>query len=308
MSRTNPALCTKIGQGHFARLQVLGKQHRIGPDKLAQRFALEAAIRRLFSSEHAGRFGVTSLKGGSLMFLSEGVDPIKGRATSDIDIQIDGFTGTMEDLTAIMRQVLADVPVQDDGVRFDVEGLRVIGTRDGGVPGGAVTCIAQVGQVVVKFKCDVGFYSIEHSATLIDECYPSLLPGQLPAIRIKRQPIEYAIVDKIHAAVQHAGGNTRLRDYYDLWIFCTRRWIGDDLILQAFRDSWHLYAEEAVPRFDEIENFGDGYAAEYGSTWDSLRAAWVIPVPDLQTVISTIRERLGPIVDQAAAPAFGVAA
>ena len=186
MSRTNPSLVTKIGQGNFARLQQLGRAHKIGPDKLAQRFALEASIRRIFTSEHAHRFGVTSLKGGSLMFLAEGVDPVAGRSTSDIDIQIDGFAGTMTELADIMRQVLADVPAIDDGVRFDIEGLKVLNTREGGVPGGAVTCTAQVGNTVIKFKCDVGFYSAEHSATLIDEDYPSLLPSQLSPIKIKR--------------------------------------------------------------------------------------------------------------------------
>lgn len=308
MSRTNPELVTKAGESNFARLQVIAKQHNLGADKVAQRFCLEGAIRRVFTSEHALRFGVASLKGGALIFLSEGVDPIRGRATSDIDIQIDGFTGTMEELTAILKDVLATVPENDDGVRFDVEGLKVTKTRDGGIPGGSVTCLAQVGRTVVKFKCDVGFYAPEHSETLVEDDYPSLLPGQLAPVHIKKQPIEYAVVDKINAAVRHAGSSTRHRDYYDLHVYCTRCRIDDEKLLAAFQHSWELFGDGPLETFDTIENYSDHYAARNASTWDAMRAAWVVDVPDLQTVITTIRERLAPIVDRAATPTLGAAA
>ena len=108
--------------------------------------------------------------------------------------------------------------------------------------------------------------------------------------------------------MQHAGGNTRLRDYYDLWIFCTKCPVDDDKVLQAFADSWHLYDADTVPLMAEIENYCTDFADRNSAVWDGLRSAWAIPVPDLATVITTIRERLGPIVDRAATPTFGVAA
>jgi hypothetical protein len=56
-------------------------------DPVAQRYVLEAALRRIFQSDHADSFGLeASHKGGALMYLAEGVDAIHGRGTKDIDL------------------------------------------------------------------------------------------------------------------------------------------------------------------------------------------------------------------------------
>jgi Domain of unknown function (DUF1814). len=310
MSRTNPDFVTKAGVGNAARLKSIAQQHGMRVDLLQQRFALEGAVRRIFTSDHAHRFGVPSLKGGALMFFSEGVDPIHGRATTDIDLQLDGFAGTMEELAAIMRDVLATIPAIDDGVRFDVSTVRVLGTRDGGVPGGAVTAVAQIGNAVIKFKADVGFYAPEHSETLEEADYPSLLPGQLLPVRIWRQPVEYAIADKVHAAVQHQDENTRMRDYYDLFVFCSRDLIRDDVLATAFAKSWPLYSQNPIPLMEDIKAYSEEFAAANAEAWDQMRTTLrlAVPVPDLATVCRTIRDRIGPVLETINNPCLGAAA
>ncbi|GAB5429391.1 MAG: nucleotidyl transferase AbiEii/AbiGii toxin family protein [Devosia indica] len=298
MTRTNPEFVTAAGLANAARLSAIAKKHDLRVDIVAQRFALEGAIRRIFTSDHASRFGVASLKGGALMFITEGVDPIYGRATTDIDLQLDGFAGSMDELAAIMRDVLAEIPAVDDGVRFDVSTLKVLGQRDGGIPGGAVTCVVQLGKVVVKFKADVGFYAPEHAETLEEADYPSLLDGHLSPVRIWRQPIEYGIADKIHAAVQHGEGNTRLRDYYDIFVGAGRG-LDADKLRAALITSWPLYGRDGLPPvIDDIGAFSDGFARASAEAWDQMRAQarWAVPVPDLETVCRTIRVAIGPVL------------
>lgn len=234
MTRTNPELVTTVGIGNFARLKTLSKT--VGKDvkTLSNRFGLEAAIRRIFASAYADRFGVPALKGGSLMFFSEGVNPAYGRGTGDIDIQIAGFDGEIDELRDIMREVLAAVPSIDDGVRFNTSELTVRSQREGGLRGGSIETVGQVGGDVVKLKIDVGFYDLEHAADMVAVEYPSLLPGQLSPVRIWRQPIEWAVTDKVHAAFKHAGTNTRMRDYYDLYVICTRCDLDDGLLQRGF--------------------------------------------------------------------------
>jgi len=295
VSRTNPRLVTPTGIGTFAKLKGVAAAAGRPTDLVAQRFAMEAAIRRIFASDHADRFGVTtSLKGGALMFFAEGVDPVHGRTTSDIDLQLTGWQGTMDDLKTALQEALATVPGVDDGVRFDVEALQVTGTREHGIPGGTVTTSVQIGNAVMKFKADVGFYAPELADTLVEVDYPSLLPS-LPPIRIMRQPVEYSIADKVHAAVKHAGTNTRLRDYYDLFVYATKCTIDDDRLREAFERTWRLF-DDAVPgSIDDLSSYSDRFAVENEAAWAALRArsSWAVDVPDLATVIGTIKDRVG---------------
>lgn len=94
MKRYQDHLVHDIGLTHADRIRSLAKSRGIDTQILLTKFALEAAIRRIFEGPNADRFGVSSLKGGSMMFFSEGVDVIDGRATSDIDLQLAGFNVT----------------------------------------------------------------------------------------------------------------------------------------------------------------------------------------------------------------------
>lgn len=272
MSRTDPKLVSPAGESAKAKLKNLATKAGKPFDPVAQRFLLEGAIRRIFQSDHADRFGVgVSLKGGALMFLAEGVDAINGRGTTDIDLQISEWKGTMDELAVAMREALASIPAIDDGVRFDVDDLRVTSIREGGVPGGAVTCWAQIGTMRVRFKADVGFYDAALQDTLIETDYPSML--DLPPIRIWRQQIEYSISDKAHAAWKHGSDNSRLRDYYDLAVYLSKCSVDDDRLRQAFCRSWPLYGAQVPTSIDEIEGYDLAWAAEKAADFEKLRSS-----------------------------------
>lgn len=141
--------------------------------------------------------------------------------------------------------------------------------------------------------------------------YPSLLPNQLLPVRVYRQPLEYAVSDKIHAAVQHGRENSRMRDYYDLFVVCTRAELDDDKIRRAILASWPLYGREGLPpAIEDIVAFTDVFAAKNAGVWDQLRgqARYAVEIPDLQQVCETIRKRLGPILADINNPQWGIAA
>lgn len=298
MSRTNKALVTPAGLSSFAKLKAAAAKAGRGPEQITHRFALEGAIRRIFESEHADRFGMTSsLKGGALMFFSEGVDPVMGRHTTDVDIQVSGFDGSFDDFADIMREVLASIPATDDGVRFDLDTLKIVGTRDGGIPGGAIVCQAQIGTAIFKFKCDVGFYDESMKETLVEVDLPSLLPG-MPPIKILRQPVEYSIADKVHAAFRHAGTNTRLRDFYDLYVYLTRCPLNPDRLRKAFEHTFELFGHELPDGVDEIVTNGSEFVAANADQWRVVRdgSRWAVPVPDLAEVVDTIKQGIAPVL------------
>src|SRR5690606_23159380 len=124
----------------------------------------------------------------------------------------------------------------------------------------------QIGTMVLKFKCDVGFYAPEIAETLQEVEYPSLLPG-MPSMRIRRQPIEYSISDKVHAAFKHGGKNSRLRDFYDMYVMLTKCEIDDYRLRAAFDHSWPMYSAEVPGSVEEIEGISDAWAINHESAW-----------------------------------------
>src|SRR5690606_26725422 len=143
---------------------------------------------------HAERFGYMTLKGGSLMYFSEGVEPINGRPTKDIDIELSGYQGSLEELKSILAEVLSSVPSPDDGVRFHVDALSANQVAENrAVPGGSISCPVQIGQSVYVFKVDAGFHPIEHREDIIEREYVSLIPKKMPGFPVPCRPLEYAL-------------------------------------------------------------------------------------------------------------------
>lgn len=305
---------TGAGRGNAMRLKDMARARNLDVTKLIQRFTIEAGLRRIFASEHADAFGV---KGGAVMFFHEGVDPAVGRTTRDIDIQVRGFAGTIHDFKSILKEVLATVPVIDDGIRFHVDALEVATEKgeDLPVPGGKLVCPVQIAGEVHQFKVDVGFYPLERREVLeVREC-PSMLPKQLLPFPVYCQPKEYSFADKIHAACRQGQGNGRIRDYYDLYLYVTGADFRDDVAAEALKAVFPLYASQKYggqlpSSVAAIPALSAAYAAEHAKQWDDLRIGntWPIAMSDLDIVLSTIRDRLEPILAAANTPAFGVAA
>lgn len=132
--------------------------------------------------------------------------------------------------------------------------------------------------------------------------YPTILPNQLPPVRIYRQPIEHAVADKLHASVKHGVTNTRLRDLYDLFVFCTRCKIDEDKLRGGFGKWRELYGTDVPASFDNIAAFGPAFASMDGKTWDALwtGSGWRVSVPELSAVIRTIRSAFEPAMAAAA--------
>lgn len=305
---------TSAGRGNIMRLKDMARSRNLDVTKMTQRFTLEGALRRICESEHAGDFGV---KGGAVMFFHEGVDPARGRMTRDIDIQVRGFTGTIHDFKDIIREVLAAVPAIDDGIRFHADALEVA-TEKGDelpVPGGKLVCPVQIAGEVHQFKVDVGFYPVERKEVLeLREC-PSLLPKQLSPFPVWCQPAEYSFADKVHAACRQGKGNDRIRDLYDLYLFATKPGFRDELAAEALQAVLPLYASqryggEMPASVADIPALSAEYAAAHREQWNGLRTGntWPLEMPDLDTVLSTIRSRLEPILAAANHQNFGVAA
>lgn len=224
-----------LGASVRARLLKLSKENGQGFDLVLTRFALERLLFRLSQSPHADRF---VLKGAMLM-MSWFDDPHRG--TRDLDLL--GFGDPSEDA---MLATFRDILTQDveDGVVFDPDTLRVDRIREVLDYGGLrLRAIASVGGARINLTIDIGFGdAMEPGAEVVD--YPVML--DLPAPRLRAYARETVIAEKFQAMVALGRANSRMKDFYDIWILSRSFSFDDDRLAQAIAATF-ARRETAVP-------------------------------------------------------------
>lgn len=298
-------MITPEGQRSFAAVRNAAKKARLDVQKATTRFALERFVHRVFTSEHASRF---ALKGGMLMMFAEGApDQYRARTTTDIDLQLPAFDGGMDAFRAMMRDALSRVPDGDDGVRFDVDEMRVEFVREF-VPGCALSVPAYVGSAKMRLKADVTFDERSRVAELVEAEVPSMVPG-LPPVPVARIPFEHAFADKVQALVRHGAVSFRLRDYYDLYAILSRGQAPDlDAAAVAVRRTFALFDTPIPADVGEIAALTHESAAALAPLWakETSSRTFFLDTPPFPDMVALIRERVGEVlelVEREAAPA-----
>lgn len=211
-----------LGASVRARLLRLSKENGQSFDLVLTRFALERLLFRLSQSPHVDRF---VLKGAMLM-MSWFDDPHRG--TRDLDLL--GFGDPSANaMLATFRDILSlDV---EDGVVFDPDTLRVDRIREELDYGGLrLRAISSVGGARINLTIDIGFGdALEPGAEVVD--YPVMLDFQAPRLRAYAR--ETVIAEKFQAMVALGRANSRMKDFYDIWILSRSFRFDDDRLAQA---------------------------------------------------------------------------
>jgi predicted nucleotidyltransferase component of viral defense system len=212
-----------VGASVRARLQNLAVRKGQVFDILLTRYALERFLYRLSKSEFATRF---VLKGAMLMttWFDE-----PHRPTRDLDLL--GFGDSASDpMLAVFRSICA-IPVDDDGIQFDIDGSRVEQIREELAYGGLrLRTTATLAGARINVVIDIGFGdSVEPGLEEID--LPVLL--DLPAPHLLVYPRETVIAEKFQAMVLLGRANSRMKDFYDIWILSKSYTFDDDRLPRA---------------------------------------------------------------------------
>lgn len=196
-----------VGASVRARLLNLARKTGQSHDLLLTRYALERLLYRLAQTEHAKRF---VLKGAMLM-TTWFDDP--HRPTRDID-----FLGFGDPRPDAMLEVFREVcSIQEnDGVEFDVDKLEITANREDLAYGGLrLQTYATIGGARARIVIDIGFGdSVEPGVEELD--LPVLLDQPQPHLRAYAR--ETVVAEKFQAMVMLGQANSRLKDYYDLWL------------------------------------------------------------------------------------------
>ena len=156
------------------------------------------------------------------------------RPTRDVDFL--GFGDSSEaSLVAIFRD-LCDIPVENDGLTLMAASVQVEVIRDETEYGGMrVRLFGDLAGARVPIQADIGFGdAVTPEAREIE--YPTLLGN--PAPHLKAYPRETVVAEKYQALVHLGMANSRMKDFYDLWVI-TRKFDFDGLILsEAIRNTF----------------------------------------------------------------------
>lgn len=194
----------------LARLKNVARERNVVYGEILVRYAIERTLKRIEKSPYASK---CILKGGSLLMVWGNGSSF--RPTMDADLEFRG-EGTPESFEKMFREIAKTEGAEEDGLTLDQDSIRAVQIREDDEYGGVrIFMRAFIGNVRIPVQFDVGIGDAITPAARIAQ-YPALLGG--PAPRIKVYPKETVIAEKFETIVKRGLANSRIKDYYDLWM------------------------------------------------------------------------------------------
>ncbi len=173
---------------------------------LLTKYALERVLYRISQSRHREAFVLK----GALLF--ELWTEQAHRPTRDADFLAMGESST-ERFQALFREICT-LPVEDDGIQFDPESVKVDRIReDQEYEGIRVPLLGYLENARLPVQIDIGFGDAVTPAP-VETSFPTLL--DFPAPSLFSYPRETVVAEKFEALVKLGIANTRMKDFHDL--------------------------------------------------------------------------------------------
>ena len=239
----------------------LSKDKSADAQILMRNYMMERFLERISLSEYRDKF---ILKGGMLVASMVGLD---ARSTMDIDATVKGATVNIEEVRNIIAAITA-VPL-DDGVTFRIKRIDEI-MDEAEYPGIRVSMEITFDCVITPLKIDI---STGDAITPREVKYSFKLMLEDRSIDIWAYNLETVLAEKLETIVSRATANTRMRDFYDLYIL--NRLYGRDIVAEnlyaaliatAKKRGTEKYLADASAVFDEVEN-----DANMNKLWQAYR-------------------------------------
>ena len=244
-----------VGASVRARLLERARREQSDFQLLLTRYVLERLLYRLSVSKYRERF---ILKGALLLSVWAGD---RFRLTRDLDLLGYG-DNSPEELADVFRTICAE-PVIDDGVIFEVDELEAMLIREEAEYGGVrVRTTAALAVARIPVQVDIGSGDAITPAPVEIE-YPVLLP--FPAPHLRAYPVETIVAEKLEALVVLGMANSRMKDYYDLFLISHRFTLGQQSLAEAVRRTFERRGT-AIPEGTPV-GLRDEFAAAWQARW-----------------------------------------
>lgn len=195
-----------------AKVSNLSKETNIPNKYIIQEFMFEALLRRISISKYKEKFVI---KGG---FLLSSIFGVNLRSTMDLDATIKGLPLTKENLENIMSEIIT-ININDN-INFELENIKDIRLEDE-YSGYNVNLKADFDGLRTNLMIDVTTGDvITYSET--EYQYKTIFDNEV--INIMSYNFETVIAEKFESILSRNIDNTRMKDYYDLYMFVNLKW------------------------------------------------------------------------------------
>lgn len=239
----------------------LSKDKSADAQILMRNYMMERFLERISLSEYRDKF---ILKGGMLVAAMVGLD---ARSTMDIDATVKGATVGIEEVENMIASIIS-VPV-DDGVEFRLKRISEI-MDEAEYPGIRVSMETEFDGVITPLKIDI---STGDAITPREVRYSFKLMLEDRSIEILAYNLETVLAEKLETVVSRATTNTRMRDFYDIYILeqlhgntLDPQILHDALRATAHKRGTERHLAEAAEVFEEVEN-----SSVMQKLWESYR-------------------------------------
>lgn len=188
-------------------------------------YAIERLLYRLSQSEAGDRF----LLKGAMLFNLWVEQP--HRPTRDLDLS--GQRDPASEKLRLLFQKLCTLSATPDGLVFDADSVQVMEIREQQeYDGQRVRLVAHLGNARIPLQIDIGFGDAVSPGSIVVQ-YPTLL--DFPAPRLRAYPKETVVAEKVQAMVALGMANSRMKDFYDLWVMARTFSFAGELLVKALR-------------------------------------------------------------------------
>jgi predicted nucleotidyltransferase component of viral defense system len=255
-------------------------------NELLQLYAMERFLYRLSKTRHAERF---VLKGALMLMAWRGP---ASRPTKDIDL-LGRMKNDMDAVALAVRDACRQ-EVEPDGMAFDADSVQMARiAEDAGYEGVRARLLGSLGKARVFLQIDVGFGdTVSPAARMV--VYPTVL--DFPAPRLRGYSRESTIAEKFHAMVKREALNSRMRDFYDVWLL-SRQFDFDGRVLATAVQKTFANRDTDVPSSSVALSGAFGEQADKATMWRAyVRRSRLGDAPEsFAGVVAAVAAFLGPV-------------
>ena len=195
------------------------------------------------------------------------------------------------------KKIFAEVcsqKVEEDGLTFLTNTIRVERIRKEEYEGVRVLLKARLGNARIPLQIDVGFGDAVVPAPE-DREYPTLLA--FPAPQLRTYSKESVVAEKFEAIVKLGIANSRMKDFYDLWVLANRFRFESTTLAAAIEATFQT-RRTTLPLSAPLAFTADFYDLSSKQTqWEAfLRKSGLKAESSLRKVIETIAAFVMPVV------------
>lgn len=252
---------------------------------LLSRYVNERLLYRVSQSSYTDQL----ILKGAFLFIYWGKGEL--RPTRDIDLL--GYD--IEDTKTVHRIFtdLCAIEVQiDDGLSYDPSSLQVTPIQQGQEQHGyRVRLLAYLGQARIRVQVDVGAGDVVVPEPEWIE-FPTLLDSS-PVPLLKAYPQEVTIAEKTHAMIDKGLKNSRMKDFYDLWMLSQHYPFSGKRLTLAMQSTLQKKQLEIPPKVLPLEPIF-GTNPEKQMQWLAFVRKGDLLAPGFPEIIAVLHDFLSP--------------